>query len=267
MTSLLKHFAFGGAALLCLTGAGLGLADDAPAAPPADTSAAANPAEGQAPATDEAAPAPAPAKPAAPKPPADVSAFLNRVFKALPKAAPTSYTFQAWDAEGKPTKEGFGLMPASGLNPEEVVARIMDVDHYVGNLDHVLVCRAIRDGRFLPPQSVRFYQKLDLSILGDIHHELVLVDGGTRSGYRLVYWYMLGPETEARGSDDAARSQYNVGAWIISDSAIGYALSSAPRREDVSFVKWAALTDGADIAAEGVVKSNIEGMITWVKRS
>ena len=208
----------------------------------------------------------APKTPSAPTPPAEVKAFLDRVFAALPAGTPTASSFKSWEAAGKPTEEGFGLMPSPGLNPEAVVARVMDVNHYVGNLDNVLENRSIADSRFKPPTSVRFYQRLDLSLLGEIHHELVLVDGGTRQGYRLVYWYLLDKETQALGTDKGARSQYNVGAWVVSDKAIGYALSSAPVRDDVGFLKWTALTDGANVAAESVVKANIEGMVAWASR-
>ena len=63
-----------------------------------------------------------------------------------------------------------------------------------------------------------------------------------------------------------ARSEYNVGAWLIGNGTLGYALSSAPRRDDVGFLKFKALTSGADAAASRVVKSNIEGMARWAAK-
>ena len=52
----------------------------------------------------------------------------------------------------------------------------------------------------------------------------------------------------------------------MGNGTLGYALSSAPRRDDVGFLKFKALTSGADAAASRVVKSNIEGMARWASR-
>ena len=57
-----------------------------------------------------------------------------------------------------------------------------------------------------------------------------------------------------------------LGAWLIRPDAVAYALSSAPRRDDVGRLKFAALTKGADAGASSMVKANIEGMIAWSKR-
>ena len=48
---------------------------------------------------------------------------------------------------------------------------------------------------------------------------------------------------------------------------VGYALSSAPRRDDVGFLKWKALTTGADVAASRVIKDNIAAMARWAARA
>ena len=64
----------------------------------------------------------------------------------------------------------------------------------------------------------------------------------------------------------AFRSDYNHGAWFVAPGVVGYALGSAPKRDDVGFLKWKALTSGADVAASRVVKANIEGMARWAAR-
>jgi len=193
--------------------------------------------------------------------------FLERVFKKLPSASITSYQFQHWSFGGKPTDEGFGLTPIPGVDPERLIARVMDVDRYVGNVDHVSECRSVPDARFSRPEKVRFYQKVTIPVIGSVQHELVLVDAGTLHGYRVAYWYQLQPETDALNGKAAARSQYNVGAWLAAPGVVGYALSSAPRRSDVNFLQWQALTTGANVAAPKVVRENIEGMARWASRS
>ena len=199
-------------------------------------------------------------------PPADVTAFLDDIFARLPAQPVSAYTFQSWERAGKPTSEGFGLLPISGLDNEKVIGRVMDVDHYVGNIDYVAECRTTADGRFAPPQSVRFYQRVDVPMLGAVQHELVLVDGGTRNGYRYAYWYSLESETNALDTDVGARSDYSHGAWVVGNGMLGYALSNAPIRDDVSWAKWQAMTTGADLTAKPVVKANIEGLAAWAQR-
>lgn len=209
----------------------------------------------------------APAQGAAEDGPVRAAAFLDRVFKALPATLTESYTFKAWAVGDNPTKEGFGLLRTdSPVDPETLVRLVMDVDHYKPNLDHVEECRAIPDVRFKPPSSVRFYQRVNIPLVDEIQHELVLNDGGTRNGYRVLYWYNLATETAALDRAKGARSAYSVGLWLISKDAVGYGVSNAPYREDVSAFDWTALTTGADAAASPVVKANIQGLIDWSRR-
>lgn len=193
-------------------------------------------------------------------------AFVGRVLSHLPSRPPTSYVFEHWSHGGRPTDEGFGLLPVPGADPEKLMAAIFAVDQYVGNVEHVAECRSIADARFAPPAAVRFYQRLDLPVLGGIHHELVLHDLGTRQGYRVAAWDVLRTETDALSPKVGLRSDYNVGAWLLAPGLVGYALASAPKRDDVGFLKWKALTTGADVAASRVVKANIEGMARWAAR-
>lgn len=192
-------------------------------------------------------------------------AFVERVLKHLPVGPPSAYTFAHWSHAGRPTEEGFGLLPVPGLDPERALAAVMDVDRYVGNIEHVVACRAVRDPRFTPPAAVRFYQKIDLPLLGAIHHELVLHRMGQKQGYLVAAWDVLRAETDALSGKEAFRSDYNHGAWFAAPGVLGYALGSAPKRDDVGFLKWKALTSGADVAASRVVKANIEGMARWAR--
>ena len=62
-------------------------------------------------------------------------------------------------------------------------------------------------------------------------------------------------------------AEFNDGAWLVAPGVVAYALSSAPRREDVGFVKWKALTLGADVAASKVIKDNIAAMARWAEKA
>lgn len=191
--------------------------------------------------------------------------FVERVLARLP-ANVGRFHFDSWKHAGRPTSEGFGVMPIAGADPDKVIAAVMDVDNYRGNIAHVAVSRAIDDTRFVPPEAVRFYQKVDIPVLGSVHHELVLHDLGERSGYRIAAWSLLGPETDRLSKRDGFRSDYNLGAWLVAPGVVGYALASAPRRDDVGFLKFKALTKGADAGASRVLQANIEGMARWASR-
>ncbi|MCA9571373.1 MAG: hypothetical protein KC656_26215, partial [Myxococcales bacterium] len=189
--------------------------------------------------------------------------FLERVLARLPATTPTSFQFQSWSHAGRPTDEGFGICPVPGVDPEKLIDAVMAVDSYVGNVEHVAECRSISDSRFVPPEAVRFYQRVDIPVLGAVHHELVLHRMGEHGGYHVAAWHVLRSETDALSTKQGFRSDYNFGAWLVKPGVLGYALSSAPKRDDVGFLKWKALTKGADAAAGRVVKANIEGMARW----
>ncbi|MBX2799339.1 MAG: hypothetical protein KTR31_16810 [Myxococcales bacterium] len=190
-------------------------------------------------------------------------AFVERVLKRLPATPPTDFAFQHWSHDGRPTDEGFGIMAVPGADPEKVIAAVMDVDAYVGNVEHVDQCRSIADDRF---EGTRFYQRVSIPVLGAVQHELVITDLGERQGYRIAAWDVLRSETDALSTRDGFRSDYNSGAWLAAPGVVGYALASAPKRGDVGFLKWKALTTGADAAASRVLKANIEGLVAWSNR-
>ena len=195
-----------------------------------------------------------------------MSAFIDRVWQHLPSSVPSQFHIARWRFDGRPTGEALGLLPAPGIDVAAVAARILDVDRYRGNVDHVEECRSIADARFSPPQSVRFYQRVKLPVLGAVQSEMALRDLGERDGWRVLAWDMLAPETNALNPRQGARMDYNVGAWLIRPDALGYALSSSPSRKDVGRLKFAALTKGADAGAGPILKGNIEGMLRWSRR-
>ncbi len=193
----------------------------------------------------------------------EAKAFLERVLQRLPTARPGAFTFQHWNQGGRPTDEGVGLLPVPGVHAAKAIDAVMDVDHYVGNVKFVATCRSLADARFVKPAAVRFYQKIEVPILGVLHHELALHRLGEHKGYLCAGWELLVPETDRLSSKDGIRSDYNHGLWLAGDGVVGYALGSAPKRDDVGFLKWKALTAGADAGASRVVKENIEGMARW----
>jgi hypothetical protein len=196
----------------------------------------------------------------------EVKAFLERVVRRLPASRPTGFTFEHWHESGRPTDDGLALLPLPGLVAADVLAAILDLDHYVGNIQHVAISRTVADPRFSPPQTTRFYQKVEIPFLGAIQQELVMHKLGEHRGYQVIGWELLGPETDALNTKDGYRSDYNHGMWLVADGIIGYAIGSAPKRDDVGFLKWKALTTGADAAASKVVRENLEGMARWAAR-
>lgn len=193
-------------------------------------------------------------------------AFVARALAHLPASPPSSFVIQSWAHGGRPTKEAFGILPCPGLDPEKAMAAVMAIDEYVGNVEHVAVSRSIDDARFAAPDAVRFYQKVDLPMLGSIQHELVLHRLGEKQGYLVAAWGLLPAETDALDTRNGFRSDYNHGAWFAAPGVLGYALGSAPKRSDVGWMKWKALTTGADAAASKVLKANIQGMAAWAAR-
>lgn len=193
-------------------------------------------------------------------------AFLDRVFSHLP-ADGGRFEFRTWRHGRQPTSEGVGVLPTPGADVEAVAARVLDFDRYAGNIDFVEECRVIADPRFTPPASTRFYQRVRVPMLATMHHELVLEDKGERDGWRVLAWHHLQPECSRLDPKRGARSDYNVGAWLVRPGRVAYALSTAPLKSDVGRLKYIALTRGADAGAPKVLQANIEGMVRWAKRS
>jgi len=193
-------------------------------------------------------------------------AFVKRVLKRMPSGAPSAFSFQSWKHAGRPTEEGFGLGPVPGSDPARVIDAVMDVDHYVGNVEHVAASRSIPDDKYSLPEAVRFYQRVDIPLLGAVQQDLVLFRMGEIEGYHIAAWSLNKSATDALNTRDGFRSDYNIGAWFCAPGVLGYALASAPKRGDVGYLKWKALTRGADAAAGRVIKANINGMAAWAGR-
>jgi hypothetical protein len=197
--------------------------------------------------------------------PPEVREFLGRVLEKLPDSGADvrGYQFQHWEWEGKLTREAVGIKATPGVDPRQVIARVMDVDRYPGNIAHVEACRSKQDAAFSAPEKVRFYQLISVPGVAKVQHELVLADAGTVKGYRLAYWHLLKDQTQSLDPKVAARSDFNIGAWLVAPGAVGYALSSWPKRDDVNAFQWLSMTTGANAFAKRVVEANIDGMTAW----
>jgi hypothetical protein len=200
--------------------------------------------------------------------PSEVREFLNRVLEKIPERGTgvTGYEFWHWDWEGKPTQEAIGLKAIPGVDPDQFIARVMDVDRYKGNAAHVEACRSILDPAYTPPEKVRFFQLVSIPGVAKVQYELVLVNAGTVKGYRVAYWYLLKDKTMSLDPKIAARSDFNIGAWLVGPGVVGYALSSWPKRDDVNTLQWLSLTSGANALAKKVVEANIDGMAAWATK-
>lgn len=196
----------------------------------------------------------------------EARAFVDRALSRLGSGTPGSFTFHHWKHAGRPTDEGVGAMSIAGVDPAKVIDAVMAIDEYVGNVQHVSESRSIADARFVPPAAVRFYQRVDIPVLGKVHHELVLHRLGEIDGWQVAAWELLKSETDRLDRKVGFRSDYNLGAWLAKPGVLGYALASAPRKDDVGRLKFAALTRGADAAASRVLKANLEGMARWAAR-
>ncbi len=192
-----------------------------------------------------------------------MSPFVQRVLERLPTGGVRDFQLKQWQMPGKPTSECVGFLSVPNVDATRLLERVMDIDHYKGNIPHVAESRSIIDPRFVPPQKVRFYQRVSIPLLGDVHQEIVLSLDGEHAGYQVASWHLLEAETAALSGKTAIRSQYSDGAWLVAPGVVAYALSSAPRREDVGFIKWKALTTGADVAAAKVIRENIAAMARW----
>ncbi|MFT7624697.1 MAG: hypothetical protein ACI9WU_003886 [Myxococcota bacterium] len=192
------------------------------------------------------------------------SEFLDRVFARL--ATPGNrFRFESWSVPGRPTAEGLGVLPVA-VDVDAMVARILDVDHYCGNIDHVAESRSLPDPQLSLPEGVRFYQRLKIPMVAELQFVNAMRDYGERDGWRVIGWSLLKEPTEALNTRQGARFDYNDGAWLLRPDGIGYALASAPRKKDVGRIKFAVMTKGADATAPLLLENNIKGMLRWSAR-
>jgi hypothetical protein len=197
--------------------------------------------------------------------PPEVRAFLDRVLRDLPPAGSRveGYRFLSWEQPGRPTRAALGVKAVPGLDPDALIARVMDVDGYEGRISHVLASRSRPAPGDSPDAPVRFYQQVQVPGIARVQQEAILRDLGTIRGYRVACWSLLPEQTEALDPRGGARSAFNVGAWLAAPGVVGYALSSGPRRSDVNTLQWFSLTTGADALARPIAEQTIDDMASW----
>ena len=115
---------------------------------------------------------------------------------------------------------------------------------------------------------VIYTQKVKLPVLGGLQFSIKLEDLGEINGYRVVGWNQDDALTEALDKKHGgARTEYNLGAWLVKPDEVAYALSAVPLKKDVGSLKYAVMTKGADATASSVLSDNIDAMIEWANRA
>lgn len=170
------------------------------------------------------------------------------------------YNHVSWRYEDRPTSEGVGLLPHYDTDIESMVAHILAVEDYPDNVKYV---EAIEIVDRVSDSEVTYVQRMNLPLIGRIQVQIHLADYGDMEGYRVVAWHQDDEGTAALDKKQGARTAYNLGAWLLQDDAVAYALSSAPLKSDLGTLKYMAMTKGADAGASEVLRQNIEGMIKW----
>lgn len=186
--------------------------------------------------------------------------FLQRVLPHADDLSRDRFNHVSWRYENRPTSEGVGLLPHYDTDIEAMVEHILAVEDYPDNVKFVeeveIVDRA-------SDSEVTYVQRMNLPLIGHIQVQINLADYGDLDGYRVVAWYQDEEGTAALDKKRGARTAYNLGAWLLQDDAVAYALSSAPLKSDLGTLKYMAMTKGADAGASEVLRQNIEGMIKW----
>ena len=190
--------------------------------------------------------------------------FLDRVFEHVPGLSRSKFDYSAWKYAGRPTQEGVGLLPGLDVDVDSMVSCILDVEHYPGNIRYVDSTEILQHHS---DTDFTYVQRLSLPMLGGMQMAIRLADYGDRDGYRVVAWSQDDEATERLDKKRGARTDYNLGAWLIKPDEVAYALSSAPRKKDVGSLKFAVMTKGADATAGEVLKTNIQGMTAWSRRA
>lgn len=194
----------------------------------------------------------------------DADAFVGRVLDKLQGMSRDRFSSESWRFEDRPTGEGVGLKPGITVDVDKVAARILDVEDYSENIKYVEECKItnrISDTEFV------YIQRMKLPALGGIQVSLHMKDLGERDGYRIVAWDQDDEGTQALDKHHGgARTEYNLGAWLIKPTEVAYALSAAPIKKDVGGLKYAIMTKGADATAASVLATNIDAMVAWAQR-
>src|SRR5262249_34445736 len=157
-----------------------------------------------------------------------MSDFLARVLERVPRGGVGDYLFNPRSVPGKPTDEALGVLPVPGVDAKRFLAKVMDLDRYVGPIPHVVESRTIPDPAWPPPDKARFYQRIRIPLLGDAQQEIGIELLGERAGYEVAAWRMLDAETAKLAPKNGIRGQYNDGAWLVAPGVVGSATPSPP---------------------------------------
>lgn len=186
--------------------------------------------------------------------------FLDRVFPRIDDLSDDRFNSVTWRYHNRPTSEGVGLMPHPDTDIEAMVECILDVEGYPDNVRYVDEIEVIdRES----DSEVTYIQRMNLPLIGRIQVQIQLADYGEMNGLRVVAWQQDDEATDALNKKQGARTAYNLGAWLLRDDAVLYALSSAPKKDDLGKLKYLAMTKGADAGAGEVIRQNIDGMLKW----
>lgn len=190
--------------------------------------------------------------------------FLDRVLGHEKDLSMDKFNHTTWKFENRPTSEGFGVLPGVDVDVAAMAAHVLDVENYPGNVKYVDATEVVERRS---PTDVTYVQRMNLPIIGKVQVQIHLADYGEREGWHIIAWDQDAAGTEALNKKQGARTAYNLGAWLLAEDTVGYALSSAPLKSDMNTLKYMAMTKGADATVGEVLKQNIEGMLAWTSRS
>ena len=190
--------------------------------------------------------------------------FLDRVLAHEGELTMDKFNYTSWKFEKRPTSEGFGILPGQDVDVEAMAAHVLDVENYPGNVKYVDSTEIVERRS---PTDVTYIQRMNLPVLGKIQVQIHLADYGIREGWHIIAWDQDDDGTAELNKKQGARTAYNLGAWLLAEDTVGYALSSAPLKSDMNALKYMAMTKGADATASEVLRQNIEGMLAWTNRA
>lgn len=192
------------------------------------------------------------------------AAFLDRVFSHLDDLKADKFSHASWKFENRPTSEAVGMMPGLSIDVQKTVDCIMNVEAYPENVQYV------ERNNILERRSdtdFTYVQRMKIPIVGGVQVALNIADRGVQQGYRIVDWTQNDEETDKLPRKEGMRTEYSLGAWLITEDKLLYALSSVPRKKDAGSLKFAIMARGSDATAGEVLKKNIKAMADWSDRS
>ena len=187
-------------------------------------------------------------------------AFLDRVLPHLAELHTDRFNHASWRFEKRPTSEGVGLKPYASVDIDAMVEHICDAENYPHNVQYVESTEVVERRS---DTDVTYVQRMNLPVIGRVQVQINLADYVVRDCWRIVAWDQDDDGTDDLDKKNGARTQYNLGAWLLREDGVAYALSSAPRKSDMNALKYMAMTKGADAMAGEVIRQNIEGMLRW----